>query len=173
MDGRESSTWKAMVLCVLIQATAPALSVRLIVNYDDNLNLRKAMEYDLTVDSKIFLRPDGRTDIAMYRSYVGRASRELAEKHYLAYLDEIKEPWQRARVYAKLSDLYSGNVRHEVAPDGRRQGEGPGILPKGPCRGAGRRQLCHDTHPRESNDAPQSRGAVSCPGRLLSVAALS
>lgn len=117
MDGRESGTWKAMVFCVLIQATAPALSGRLIVNYDNNPNLRKAMEYDLTMDNNIFLRPDGSTDMGMYRSYVAGASRELAEKHYLAYLEEVKEPWQRARVYAKLADLYSGNVRHEVAPD--------------------------------------------------------
>lgn len=116
MDRRESHTWKAMVFCVLIQATAPVLSGRLIFNYDNNPNLQKAMEYDLTMDNMIFLKPDGTIDRELYHSYVARASRELAEKYYLAYLKEVKEPFQRARVYIKLSDLYSGSVRHEVAP---------------------------------------------------------
>jgi tetratricopeptide (TPR) repeat protein len=105
-----------MVFCILIQATAPASSEPLIVNYDHNPNLQKAMEYDLTLDNTVFLKPDGSLDAELYQSYVARASRDLAERHYLAYLEEVKEPFQRARVYAKLSDLYSGNVRQEVAP---------------------------------------------------------
>ncbi len=116
MGSGQLNTWKAVVFCVLIQVTVPAFSEPLIVNYDDNPNLKKAMEYDLTLDNTMFLRSDGSIDMDLYHSYVARASRELAEQHYLAYLDEVKEPFQRARVYVKLSDLYSGNVRQEVAP---------------------------------------------------------
>jgi hypothetical protein len=116
MDGKGLSSWKTVVVCVLMSPAAPLFADGLITNYDNNPNLQKAMEYDLTLNSKIFFRPDGSTDKELYRSYVAKASREMAEKYYLAYLEEVKEPFQRLRVYAKLSNLYSGGVRQEVAP---------------------------------------------------------
>jgi tetratricopeptide (TPR) repeat protein len=116
MDSRTLRTWKLIALWVLFPSAAPLLSEPLIVNYDNNANLQKAMEYDLTMNNMRFVKPGGEVDMDLYHSYVAKASRELAEKHYLAYLEEVKEPFQRARVYAKLSDLYSGHIRQEVAP---------------------------------------------------------
>jgi tetratricopeptide (TPR) repeat protein len=116
MDTRKRNTWKVLAVCVLIPSGVPLFSQPLIVNYDNNPNLQKAMEYDMTIDPAVFYKEDGGIDMELYRSYLAKANRELAEKHYLAYLEEVKEPFQRVRVYAKLSELYSGGVSPEVAP---------------------------------------------------------
>jgi hypothetical protein len=63
MDGRQFTIWNVLAVCVFLAATAPVFADALIVNYDNNPNLQKAMEYDLTLNSKIFFRPDGSIDI--------------------------------------------------------------------------------------------------------------
>jgi hypothetical protein len=118
MGNIKLNTLKFIVFCVLAQSTAPRRPEPLIINYDDNPNLKKAMEYDLTMSNNIFLKSDGSFDKELYNSYVKNADRELAEKYYLAYLEDVNEPFQRARVYAKLGALYVGRVsRHVTSPD--------------------------------------------------------
>ncbi|MHC4322893.1 MAG: hypothetical protein ACYSUX_01325, partial [Planctomycetota bacterium] len=107
---------KFIVFCVLAQSTAPGKPEPLIINYDDNPNLKKAMEYDLTMNNMIFLKPGGSFDKELYDSYVKKADCKLAEKYYLAYLEDVNEPFQRARVYSKLGALYIGRVSRDVTP---------------------------------------------------------
>jgi hypothetical protein len=116
MDSMKLRAVRALVVWFLIQSTAPVFAEPLIVNYDNNENLKKAMEYDLTMDNNMFVKPGGTIDMELYRSYVAKASRERAEEYYLAYLKEVKEPFQRVRVYAQLSNLFTGLVRPEVGP---------------------------------------------------------
>lgn len=87
----------------------------IVVNYDNHPDLKKAKEYDLTVDPKSVRRPDGSFDRELYDSYVAKASRELAEQHYLAYLQDVDESFQRAAVYARLGDLFNGITSAHVA----------------------------------------------------------
>ena len=106
-----------IVVCfVMVQVSAPIFSEPLIINYDDNPNLKKAMEYDLSMDNTIFLKQDGTFDKAQYDSYLEKADRELAEKYYLAYLEDVNESFQRTRVYVKLANLYGGGISHHVTP---------------------------------------------------------
>jgi hypothetical protein len=86
-----------------------------VVNYDNHPDLVKAKQYDLTVDPKTIRRADGSFDQALYDSYVAKASRELAEQHYLAYLQDVNDSFQRAAVYARLGSLYSGGTSRHVA----------------------------------------------------------
>jgi hypothetical protein len=71
-----------------------------IVNYDNHPDLDKATRYGMQ---------RGGADPNV-------ANRELAEKHYLAYLKDIppEESFQKARVYALLGDLYCGRVSQAV-----------------------------------------------------------
>jgi len=62
-----------------------------VVNYDNHPDLVKAKQYDLTVDPKTIRRADGSFDQDLYDSYVAKASRELAEQHYLAYLEDVND----------------------------------------------------------------------------------
>jgi tetratricopeptide (TPR) repeat protein len=105
---------KFIVFCVLVQSTAPVFSEPLIINYDDNPNLKKAMEYSLSMSSMNFLKSDGSFDKELYDSYVKKADCKLAEKYYLAYLEDVREPFQRARVYSKLGAIYIGRLSRDV-----------------------------------------------------------
>ena len=87
----------------------------IVVNYDNHPDLAKAKEYDLTVDPRRIRRADGSFDRELYKSYVAKASRELAEQHYLAYLQDVDESFQRAAVYARLGGLFSGATSAHVA----------------------------------------------------------
>jgi hypothetical protein len=87
----------------------------IVVNYDNHPDLEKAKEYDLTIGNERFERTDGSFDRELYKSYVAKASRELAEQHYLAYLQDVDESFQRAAVYARLGDLFNGITDAHVA----------------------------------------------------------
>ena len=114
MENIRKNAFILFVMFVLVQSTTPIISEPLIVNYDDNPNLKKAMEYDLSMDKTIFENSDDSINMELYNSYVEKADRELAEKYYLTYLEDINESFQRARVYAKLGDLYVGRVSNKV-----------------------------------------------------------
>ena len=103
-------------VCIFVILSATAFSERPIVNYDKHPDLVKAMEYDLTMDMTRFIKPDGTIDDKLFDSYVKKADQKLAEKHYLAYLEDVNEPFQRARVYSKLGSLYLGTVSQHVTP---------------------------------------------------------
>lgn len=114
--------WARICRRVLLVGTGIILSLTgtshggvTVVNYDNHPDLEKAKEYDLTVENERFRRADGSFDRELYKSYVARASRELAEKHYLAYLKDVDESFQRAAVYAQLGGLFSGGVSPHVA----------------------------------------------------------
>ncbi len=116
MNGKEAKTLPCLAAGVLVCAAAVAPAEPTILNYDKNANLAKAMEYDLTMDASAYRKPDGTTDPEVYKSYVAKAGRAPAERYYLMYLAQVDEPFQRARVYAKLADLYSGAADNHVAP---------------------------------------------------------
>src|SRR6056297_3105765 len=99
MNNLKSIFLATLSFCIVLSVAA--LSESLIVNYDNNPDLQKAMEYDLSMNKKRFIKPDGTVDQRLYDSYVENADQKLAEKYYLKYLKDINEPFQRARVYAK------------------------------------------------------------------------
>jgi hypothetical protein len=74
----------------------PVHAVR-IRNFRDDPDLAKAREYDRELTSD-------RT----------QASQDLAEKHYLAYLERETESFQRARVYAQLGAIFTNAVDIEA-----------------------------------------------------------
>jgi len=100
---------------IILYLAGPSHGGVSVVNYDNHPDLKKAKEYDLTVDPKRIRRPDGSFDRELYDSYVAKANRELAEQHYLAYLQDVDESFQRAAVYARLGDLFAGATSAHVA----------------------------------------------------------
>jgi tetratricopeptide (TPR) repeat protein len=102
-------------LVVLLCAGRASFGLVDVVNYDNHPDLEKAKEYDLTIERKRLERADGSFDQELYKSYVARASRELAEKHYLAYLRDVNESFQRAAVYARLGEMFGGTADPHVA----------------------------------------------------------
>lgn len=72
-------------------------------NYDNDPNMAKAMEYDL----------------GEHPGDYDKADRAKAEKYYLEYLKNVKESFQKARVYARLGALYATgfDVRKGEKPD--------------------------------------------------------
>ncbi len=106
--------WRVLLVSVGMIACLASVSQGNVVNYDNHPDLEKAKEYDLTLDSKRFVRPDGSIDHELYQSYVAKASRELAEKHYLAYLQDVNDSFQRAAVYARLGELFDGGAHPRV-----------------------------------------------------------
>ena len=88
-----------LMVCAGCLLTGVAFSSH-IVNYDNHPDLEKAMQYDMSIPE----------------ADVTKASRELAEKHYLAYLKDVNESetFQQARVYVKLGDMFYGRVVQEV-----------------------------------------------------------
>lgn len=72
-------------------------------NYDNDPNMAKAMEYDLSEN---------------YSDY-DKADRAKAEKYYLAYLEDVNESFQKARVYDHIGALYATglNPRKGEKPD--------------------------------------------------------
>ncbi len=85
-----------------------------VVNYDNHPDLEKAKLYDLTVENEKFMRPDGTFDHELYKSYMAGGNRELAEQHYLAYLQDVNDSFQRAAVYARLGYLFCGIADQRV-----------------------------------------------------------
>ena len=77
-----------------------SLSLR---NYENNPDLAKAIEYDLEQNGADY----------------GKADRARAEKYYLAYLEDVNESFQKARVYACLGALYATavNPKRQEKPD--------------------------------------------------------
>ena len=78
-----------------------------IVNYSNDANLQKAFEYDLTMDETHLNQEE-------YDSLAKRVSQKLAEEHYLAYLEDVNDSFQRSRVYVKLGNLFGGAVDQKV-----------------------------------------------------------
>ena len=74
--------------CFCYCACGDSLSLR---NYENDPNMAKAMEYDLGENPGDY----------------DKADRVMAEKYYLAYLENVTEPFQRARVYDHLGALYA------------------------------------------------------------------
>ena len=64
-----------------------------LVNYEDDPDLKAAMQYDSEYNG-------GDRDLA---------SQSLAEQHYLRYLQRCREPSQRAKVYVQLGVLFATN----------------------------------------------------------------
>ncbi len=102
-------------IVVLSWAARGPFALAKIVNYDNHPDLTKAKEYDLTVEIKSFYRADGSFDRGRYESYLAGANRKLAEQHYLAYLQDVNESFQRAAVYARLGELFCGATSPRVA----------------------------------------------------------
>jgi len=92
---------------IILYLASTSASV-IVVNYDNHPDLEKAKLYDLTVENEKFMRADGSFDHELYKSYLAGGNRELAEKHYLAYLQDVTDSFQRAAVYARLGDLFCG-----------------------------------------------------------------
>lgn len=99
-------------VCVVL--TGAAFGEDSTADNDKHPDLQKAMEYDLTMNMNRFIMPDGEIDHDAHASYVARADREMAEKHYLAYLEDVTEPTERARIYDRLGRLFAGAVSQEV-----------------------------------------------------------
>jgi len=100
---------------ILLCAGGICLAVS-VVNYDNDPNLENAKQYDLTIDPLRFLRADGTFDRESYEAYTAKANRELAETHYLLYLQDVNDSFQRAAVYARLGEIFSGIADPRVAP---------------------------------------------------------
>jgi tetratricopeptide (TPR) repeat protein len=98
---------------LFLVSVSPAYVI--VQNYDNHPALSKAKQYDLTFDNKELRKADGSFNEELYKSYVAQASRQLAEKYYLAYLEDVKDSFQRAAVYARLGDLYNGITSPHVA----------------------------------------------------------
>jgi len=109
--------WRVLLVSagIVLYLAGASHAYVVVVNYDNHPDLEKAKEYDLTVENKRFERADGSFDRELYKSYVAKASRELAEKHYLAYLQDVTDSFQRAAVYARLGDLFNGSTDAHVA----------------------------------------------------------
>jgi tetratricopeptide (TPR) repeat protein len=67
-------------------------------NYNNDPNLAKAIEYDLEQNGADYEKAD----------------RAKAEHYYLAYLKDVNESFQRARVYASVGALYAVAVNHRI-----------------------------------------------------------
>ncbi len=85
-----------------------------IVNYDNHPDLEKAMIYDLSIRPDYFRKPNGQRDEERYDQAVEDANGIEAVKHYLAYIEDVDESFQRVRIYARLIDIYTGGVSHKV-----------------------------------------------------------
>ena len=72
----------------LLLSFVPAFSI---VNYENDPDLAKAMEYDLEMNH---------ADLKKY-------NRQEAEKYYLKYLENAKDDFQIARVYCQLGAMYA------------------------------------------------------------------
>jgi tetratricopeptide (TPR) repeat protein len=107
----------ARLAAVVILLCAGRVSFGLVdvVNYDNHPELEKAKTYDLTLENSRFRRADGSFDLELYEAYRDKGNRELAEQHYLAYLQDVTDSFQRAAVYARLGDLFSGITDAHVA----------------------------------------------------------
>ena len=106
-----------LVSFILLFSTVAFSSDSKAIN-DSKFDLKKAMEYDLTMSTGLFIKPDGTIDKELYDTYVKEANQELAEEHYLAYLKGIEDPSERAMIYNKLGKLFKGSVRREVTATG-------------------------------------------------------
>jgi len=115
MYGEVGFRVKLGVAVILLNAAGLSWAMVNVVNYDNHPDLEKAKAYDLTLSNRYFERGDGTFDRELYQSYVAQASRELAEQHYLAYLHDVNDSFQRAAVYARLGEMYSGGARPAVA----------------------------------------------------------
>jgi hypothetical protein len=81
----------SLVLCML------AGSSRGLMNYSNNPDLAQAMQFDPETN----------------RVGMRTADRAKAEYYYLKYLEQEKEPFQRARVYCQLGALYAVTFNRE------------------------------------------------------------
>jgi len=79
-----------MFVLVALSGVVLPLSAGVIRNFRNDPTLAKAFRYDLSMlEDK------------------SQADHELAERHYLAYLERETESWQRARVYVQLGVLFA------------------------------------------------------------------
>ncbi len=112
----ENGPWiKLATAALLLCASRVSFALVNVVNYDNHPDLEKAKEYDLTIGNERFRRADGSFDQEQYRAYQAGANRELAEQYYLAYLQDVDESFQRAAVYARLGEMFSGSANPSVA----------------------------------------------------------
>jgi hypothetical protein len=81
----------AILFCVI-----PNVGLARLVNYEDDPNLKLAMQYDLE---------SSKTDEA--------SNQALAEKYYLKYLETATDHGQRAKVYSHLGVLFATAYRPE------------------------------------------------------------
>jgi len=88
--GRHILCSAVMLVCLCWQASA-SLSLQ---NYDNHPDLAKAMEYDLEQNHSDYDKGD----------------RALAEKYYLAYLEDANDSFQKARVYGQLGVMYATSI---------------------------------------------------------------
>lgn len=77
-----------LLVFYLLLISVPAFTL---VNYENDPDLAKAMEYDLEMN---------RGDLTKY-------NRQEAERYYLKYLEKAKDGFQIARVYCQLGAMYA------------------------------------------------------------------
>lgn len=79
------------IFCTLFVLMINISPVIALVNYENNPDLTKAMEYDLEMNH---------ADLKKY-------NRQEAERYYLSYLKQAKDDFQVARVYCQLGAMYA------------------------------------------------------------------
>ncbi len=101
---KKSARVCAGVLGIAVLLLLPRMGCgQALFNYDNDPDLTKAMYYDTELCAGDY----------------DRADRELAVKHYLAYLGRCKDSFQRARVYYELGVMHSTaiNRKKDEKPD--------------------------------------------------------
>ena len=88
--------WCLLVLFAMVLFIAGVGNCLALVNFRNDPDLAKAMEYDseLTHDKSL-------------------VDRELAEKYYLIYLEKETESWQKAQIYAQLGAIHLTALNRE------------------------------------------------------------
>ena len=69
-----------------------------VINYENDPDLAKALEYDLELNG----------------GDLEKGNRALAEEYYLAYLKKATDSFQKARVYAQLGALYANAINPKL-----------------------------------------------------------
>lgn len=93
---KSSKTTRLLGVAVMLFVAYPE-AVYALVNYNNHPDLAKAMEFDS--------EKNGGNE--------KKADRSKAEYHYLRYLKDAKESFQRARVYCQLGSMYACSFNEE------------------------------------------------------------